>query len=212
MAITPPSTAKPSEDFKVAWEKMSSSNPKDALNSSARAIAKLIQTARKNPKDPKQRRIRMDNIIVKKFISKIVGAEDFMHSVGYHTTSVNNTVYLELDESKANSELLQEAENFLIDHSTGVDELLSGESITFHFPPTPPTSPMPSNQLIKQPLIEPIQDPALLSLHQLCHLKLQKFVPDVLVDVDFSGNYLIFSVCLFVLACFDLFLSTPDLD
>jgi len=75
---------------------------------------KKLQDLQKKPTDIANRKLRMDNIVVKKYISAVEGAQDFLEVVGYRVKEVGGKQYLEIDFDQINASRLSRAIDLLL--------------------------------------------------------------------------------------------------
>jgi len=87
------------------------------------ALGKHLRNLKKKPNETRYRKMRMDNIIVKKFITGVPGAQDFMQACGFKEVQEGAKKYLAIDPATIDNEVLDNAL-----------DLLSGKKETFAKP------------------------------------------------------------------------------
>jgi len=110
-SLLPVSIEKLPEDEKLesAMKKISAHKN---LKVAVKTLLKKLQDLQKKPSDIANRKLRMDNIVVKKYILEIEGAQDFMEVVGYRVKETGGKKYLEID-AQINSSILSSAIHLL---------------------------------------------------------------------------------------------------
>ncbi len=78
---------------------MCKSNKSDVAESSLRQIGKLLQAILKKPSDKKNRQLRTDNIILKKYVFGVTNALDVMKALGFVEQTVEGKPYLTVEEA-----------------------------------------------------------------------------------------------------------------
>jgi len=86
---------------------------KTILKSSIKQMQKILKKFKDAPKVQANRRILLDAFDVKKFVTSVPGAPDFLEAVGYHAKEENKRKYLEIDQNQAKSPALDRALNLL---------------------------------------------------------------------------------------------------
>lgn len=84
---------------------------------STRAVLKLLQNLSKAPSKLENRRLRRDNIILKKQVVEIKGAQQILELVGYKQTTLNNFPYFLVEESAINHSFLEKAIKLLLEYT-----------------------------------------------------------------------------------------------
>lgn len=109
-------------------------NKQALLRSGTRAILKLLQNLKRRPEQLKNRRHRMDNIIIKKYVLEIAGALDFMKAVGFVEVESDKFKYLEIvtDTSSSDKDTRQ-LDQHKLDHAialleAGIQETVAAPS------------------------------------------------------------------------------------
>jgi len=74
------------ENFALAMKKISTNNNKTVLKTSVKTLLATLQNLQKKPTEVKNRKIRMDNIVIKKYVSGVAGAQEFLEAVGFRVT------------------------------------------------------------------------------------------------------------------------------
>jgi len=100
------------EKFDSAMKKISTNN-KTVLKSSVKTLLSTLQNLQKKPTDPKNRKLRMENILIKKYISGVQGAQEFLEVVGYRVTEASSKKFLEIEQDALNQTLLGNAIDLL---------------------------------------------------------------------------------------------------
>lgn len=98
---TPSSSALSNDAFIQAVAKVKKEN-KDATAASAalKQIAKLLQSATRNPADKKNRMLLLANIVIKKYVSGLAGGLELMKVCGFHEEVVDKKAYLVAGEAE----------------------------------------------------------------------------------------------------------------
>jgi len=111
-SLLPVSVEKLPEDEKLesAMKKISAHKN---LKVAVKTLLKKLQDLQKKPSDIANRKLRMDNIVVKKYILEIEGAQDFMEVVGYRVKEAGGKKYLEIDVNQINASILSSAIHLL---------------------------------------------------------------------------------------------------
>lgn len=117
--------------FDSAMKKINTNN-KTVLKSSVKTLLSTLQNLQKKPSDPKNRKLRMENIVVKKYISGVQGAQDFLEVVGFRVTESDSKKFLEIEQEALNQTLLGSAIDLLNEKLKQID---AGDQ-----PPATPTS------------------------------------------------------------------------
>lgn len=73
-------------------------NKEATVKSSVAQMKKHLQNLKKKPNETRYRKMRFDNIIVKKFITDVNGALDFMKAVGFEEVTEGKKKYLMVSE------------------------------------------------------------------------------------------------------------------
>jgi len=102
------------ERFESAMKKMSS-NKKDKLTASVKTLIKLLQNLQKKPSDVRNRKLNLENIIMKKHVSGVEGAQDFLEAIGFRVKEAGAKKLLEIDQELINPSLLIRAIDLLTD-------------------------------------------------------------------------------------------------
>jgi len=127
----PPPPEKAPEDvekFDLAMKKISADKN---LKLSVKTLLKKLQDLEKKPTDIANRKLRMDNLAVQKYICGVQGALEFMEAVGYRVVDVKGKKYLEIVSSEINPSRLSRAIALL------TDKLAELEAPPKEKPPTP---------------------------------------------------------------------------
>jgi len=101
------------ENFALAMKKISTNNNKDVLKTSVKTLLTTLQNLQKKPSEVKNRKIRMDNIVIKKYVAGVPGAQEFLEAVGFRVTEEQSKKYLEIDPDALNQTLLEKAIDYL---------------------------------------------------------------------------------------------------
>jgi len=101
------------ENFHLAMKKISTNNNKTVLKTSVKTLLSTLQNLQKKPSDVKNRKIRMDNIVIKKYVSGVPGAQEFLEAVGFRVNEEQSKKYLEIDPDALNQTLLGKAIEYL---------------------------------------------------------------------------------------------------
>jgi len=102
------------EKFDTAIKKISSS-AKALYKTSLKTLLSTLQNLQKKPAEVKNRKLRMDNIVIKKYVSGIQGAQEFLEVVGFQATESEGKKYLEILPDQINPSLLARAIDLLND-------------------------------------------------------------------------------------------------
>jgi galactitol-specific phosphotransferase system IIB component len=100
------------EKFEIAMKKISANKN---LKLSVKTILKKLQDLEKKPTDIANRKLRMDNLAVQKYISGVEGALEFMEAVGYRVVELKGKKYLEIEPPQINASRLSRAIALLTD-------------------------------------------------------------------------------------------------
>jgi hypothetical protein len=93
-----------------------------ALKSSIKQMQKIIKKFKEAPKLQSNRRILLDAFDVKKFVTSVPGAQEFLEAVGYHAKEENKKKYLEIDQNMVKSPQLDRALSLLAGKLTDLEE------------------------------------------------------------------------------------------
>jgi len=125
------------EKFDSAIKKLSTNN-KTVLKSSVKTLLSTLQNLQKKPTDPKNRKLRMENIVIKKFISGARGAQEFLEIVGFRVTEVSSKKFFEIEQESINQDLLTNAIELLTDKLKHIE---SGDQFSTAGTTSPPAVP-----------------------------------------------------------------------
>jgi hypothetical protein len=106
----------------------------------------MLQSLKKKPSDVRFRKMRLDNIVVKKYITSIEGAQGFLEAVGFRQVESNDKgkklLYLSIEEVDVKPELLEKAIEFLEANPQETPAAAAGATATTAAPATAtPTAP-----------------------------------------------------------------------
>eukprot|EP00808_Paulinella_micropora_P003508 g23123.t1 len=104
----------------AAWATLSKA-PKKTLQSSLFQISKLLEKLKKKPTDRKSRQLRMDNIVIKKYVTAISGGQEFFEAVGFQVVESGGKTYLQI-EPPINMALLEQAIEMLATKTRDLDD------------------------------------------------------------------------------------------
>jgi len=124
-----------SEKFDAAIKKLNS-NPKALVKSSVKTLLSTLQNLQKKPSDPKNRKLRMENIVIKKYVSGVQGAQEFLEAVGFRVTEAGAKKFLEIEQEAIDPPLVARAIDLLTEKFLK-EESESGEKTTKPAPPAP---------------------------------------------------------------------------
>jgi len=100
----------------------SSPSGKTTLKSSLKQLQKTIKKFKEAPKLQSNRRILLDAFDVKKFVTSVSGAQEFLEAVGYHAKEENKKKYLEIDQGTAKSPQIDHALDLLAGKLSEMEE------------------------------------------------------------------------------------------
>jgi len=109
------------EKFDTAMKKISTNTNKANIKSSVKTLLSTLQNLQKKPTDPKNRKLRMENIVIKKYISGVQGAQEFLEAVGFRVTEAASKKFLEIDPEALNQSLLGSAIDYLTEKLKDLD-------------------------------------------------------------------------------------------
>jgi len=116
--VAPPSPS--AELFDVAFKKMSV-NKVAVLASACRNIQKMLQNLRKQPTNVAYRKLNMQNIVVKKFVTDVPGALEFMQAVGFAVREEKKVQYMNIEVDAVNPAILERALELLDDKIKAIE-------------------------------------------------------------------------------------------
>jgi len=102
------SNAEEADDLTMALGVIGKSKA-SVVKSCVAALSKNLSNLKKKPKEARYRKMRMDNIIVKKFITSVPGALDFMLACGFAELEEGSKKYLAVDPDKIDFVVLDKA-------------------------------------------------------------------------------------------------------
>mmetsp|Transcript_28942 Transcript_28942/g.40352 ORF Transcript_28942/g.40352 Transcript_28942/m.40352 type:complete len:357 (+) Transcript_28942:101-1171(+) len=89
MKTEPDASEAASNAIKLALQKYEE-NKVSIQTTSLKAILKILQKVEKKPSDNRNRQLKMSNVVVKKFVTKVKGGEQLMAACGYERTEVGD--------------------------------------------------------------------------------------------------------------------------
>jgi len=101
-----------SEKFDTAMKKIST-NSKALFKSSVKTLLSTLQSLQKKPSDSKNRKLRMENIVIKKYISGVQGAQEFLEAVGFRVTETGSKKFLEIEQDAIDQSVIARAIDLL---------------------------------------------------------------------------------------------------
>jgi len=109
------------EKFNSAMKKITTTNNKTILKTSVKTLLSTLQNLQKKPTDPKNRKLRMENIVIKKYVSGVPGAQEFLEVVGFRETEVASKKFLEIEPDALDQDLLGCAIDYLTEKIKELD-------------------------------------------------------------------------------------------
>jgi len=109
------------ENFALAMKKIMTNKNKTDLKTSVKTLLSTLQNLQKKPSDVKNRKIRMDNIVIKKYVAGVPGAQEFLEAVGFRVREEQSKKYLEIDPEALNQTLLGKAIDYLAEKQQDMD-------------------------------------------------------------------------------------------
>jgi len=101
--------------YEKALKQLTDNGKKTDVNikTSLRSISKMLQSLQKSPTDIRYRKLRMDHIVVKKFVTGIPGASALMEAVGFRKTTLTESGkkldYLLIEALEVKTDMLERA-------------------------------------------------------------------------------------------------------
>lgn len=92
------------DDFTSAVKKMQAAGKPATVKSAVTAILKMLQNVQKRPEKMPNRKLNMDNILIKKFVLDVAGGLDLMLATGFVQTQNGKKKYLIIDEAEVQAE------------------------------------------------------------------------------------------------------------
>lgn len=91
------------------------------LKGSVRSVLKILQTLQKRPADIKSRKLRMENLVIKKFVLDVDGAFEVLKVLGFRENGVAKKAYLEVPEDAVNLGFLNRTIDLLTSKADDLD-------------------------------------------------------------------------------------------
>jgi hypothetical protein len=125
--VAEPDSKESGEKLEACLKKMGAGqgpSAKATLKASLKQIQKIMKKFIEAPKLQKNRRILLDAFDIKKFITAVPGAQEFLEAAGFHAREENKKKMLEIDQNAVKSPLLESALNLI---ATKLNELEESE-------------------------------------------------------------------------------------